>query len=143
MKQEIPERGDIVGRKEIELFVDAFYEAVRADGILGPVFDHVAKVNWEEHIPKLCDFWETVLFRTGSYKGNPLAVHRHLVKDVGMDRAMFDRWLAIFSETMDRHFDGANAGHLKRVAADMANVIYSRLHELPGTAAARPAYYRA
>ena len=133
MKKELPERGDIVGRKEIEQFVDSFYEAVRGDEMLGPVFDQIAKVNWDEHIPKLCDFWETVLLRTGSYKGNPLAVHRHLMKDVGMGRAMFDRWLELFGQTMDRHFEGENAGHLKRVAADMANVIHSRLHELPVT----------
>lgn len=131
MEKKLPERGDIVGRKEIELLVNSFYRAVRADHLLGPVFDEVAKVDWDEHIPKLCDFWETVLFRTGGYKGNPLAVHRHLAKETGMGKAMFDRWLELFTETMDRHFEGENAGHLKRVAADMANVIHSRLHELP------------
>jgi len=140
MTQELPKRGDIVGRKEIELLVDSFYEAVRADASLGPVFDEVAKVDWNEHIPKLCDFWETVLFRTGSYKGNPLAVHRHLVKDVAMGRAMFDRWLELFNGTMDRHFEGENAGHLRRVAADMANVIHSRLHEMPAAIPVRAAY---
>ena len=141
MKQETSERGDIVGRNEIELLVDSFYEVVRADGMLGPVFDQAAKVDWNEHIPKLCDFWETVLFRTGSYKGNPLAVHRHLAKDVGMGRAMFDRWLELFYQTMDLHFEGENAGHLKRAAADMANVIHSRLHEMPSTVPTHVASY--
>ena len=133
MEKKLPERGDIVGRKEIELLVNSFYRAVRADHLLGPVFDEVAKVDWDGHIPKLCDFWETVLFRTGGYKGNPLAVHRHLMKEVGMGREMFDRWLELFNQTLDRHFEGENAGHLKRVAADMANVIHSKLHELPIT----------
>jgi Truncated hemoglobins len=131
MKLGIPERRDVLGRKEIELLVSSFYQEVRADGLLGPVFDEVAKVDWDEHISKLCDFWETVLFRTGSYKGNPLAVHRHLAKDVEMGKMLFDRWLEIFVQTMDLHFRGENADHLKRVAADMAQVIHSRLQEVP------------
>ncbi|MBX3740064.1 MAG: group III truncated hemoglobin [Akkermansiaceae bacterium] len=126
-------RSDIRGREDIELLVDRFYASVRRDATLGPVFDDIAKVNWEEHLPKLCDFWETVLFRTGGYRGNPLAVHRHLAGRTPMDRAMFDRWLHLFTTTVDQWFEGENAGHIKRVAADMANVIHSRLHGLPQT----------
>lgn len=124
-------RGDLLGRREIELLIDRFYEAVRRDPGLGPVFDDIAKVNWAEHLPRLCDFWETVLFRTGSYKGNPLAVHRHLVGRTPMDRSLFDRWLELFTGTVDDLFRGENASHIKRVAEDMANVIHGRLHELP------------
>lgn len=135
MKRDDDGRGDIVGRGEIELLVKRFYAAVRRDGELGPVFDEVAEVDWDEHIPKICDFWETVLFRTGGYKGNPLAVHRTLARKTRMDRAMFDRWLELFGSTMDRYFRGENAGHLKRVAEDMARVIHSRLHEVEGVPA--------
>ncbi|WAC18156.1 group III truncated hemoglobin [Luteolibacter sp. SL250] len=124
-------KADILGREDIERLVDRFYASVRQDPVLGPVFDEIAEVNWDHHLPRLCDFWETVLFRTGSYRGNPLAVHRHLLGRTPMDRAMFDRWLDLFSSTVDRHFAGDNAGHIKRVAGDMANVIHSRLHELP------------
>lgn len=144
MEKEIPTRRDIVGREEIELLVNSFYGSVRKDPMLGPVFDRIAKVNWEEHIPKLCDFWETVLFRTGSYKGNPLAAHRPLVKMAGMSREMFDRWLELFHGTLDRHFEGENAEHLKRVATDMAKVIHTRLHQVPaGGLPAVPSRYRA
>lgn len=122
---------DIRGREEIELLVSRFYAAVRRDGVLGPVFDEIAQVNWEEHLPKICDFWETVLFRTGSYRGNPLTVHRHLAGRTTMDREMFDQWLRLFTSTVDRHFEGVNAEHIKRVAEDMADVIHRRLHELP------------
>jgi hemoglobin len=45
-----------------------------------------------------------------------------------MDRAMFDLWLELFTQAVDENFEGENAGHIKRVAADMANVIHSRLH---------------
>ncbi len=131
MQAESQSRGDIRGREDIELLVERFYVSVRRDATLGHVFDGIAKVNWEEHLPRLCDFWETVIFRTGSYKGNPLGVHRHLVGRTPMDRSMFNRWLDLFTTTVERHFEGENAEHIKRVAADMANVIHSRLHELP------------
>ncbi|WP_052573919.1 group III truncated hemoglobin [Haloferula sp. BvORR071] len=120
-------KGDILGRPEIEILVDRFYAMVRQDAVLGPVFDVIARVNWDEHIPKLCDFWETVLFRTGGYKGNPLAAHFALTRDATMDRAMFDGWLLLFKQAVDADFAGENAEHIKRVAADMANVIHSRL----------------
>ena len=122
---------DILGRPEIETLVDRFYAMVRLDATLGPVFDEVARVDWTAHIPKICDFWETVLFRTGGYKGNPLAVHRSLARHAPLDRAMFDLWVRLFQQTVDHDFEGENAEHLKRVAADMAGVIHSRLHESP------------
>jgi hemoglobin len=131
MQTMMENRSDIRGREDIELLVDRFYASVRRDAMLGPIFDDIAKVNWDEHLPKLCDFWETVLFRTGGYRGNPLAVHRHIAGRTSMDRGMFDRWLHHFTATVDRWFEGENAGHIKRVAADMANVIHRRLNELP------------
>jgi len=121
-------KGDILGRREIEILVNRFYDMVRQNAVLGPVFDEIARVNWDEHLPKLYAFWETVLFRTGGYKGNPLAAHFSLTRDSKMDRAMFDLWLELFTQAVDENFEGENAGHIKRVAADMANVIHSRLH---------------
>lgn len=134
MEKESPTtgKGDILGRKEIEQLVGRFYSLVRKDDALGPIFDETARVDWDQHLPKICDFWETVLFRTGSYKGNPLAVHRHLQEKVAMGRPLFDRWLTLFTHTVDELFAGENAGHIKRVAVDMADVIHSRLHQLPG-----------
>ena len=137
MENEARQKGDILGRREIETLMRRFYASVRQDAVLGPVFDEVARVDWDEHIPKLCDFWETVLFRTGGYRGNPLGVHRVLAGQVAMDRGMFDRWLELFRETVEGNFAGENAGHIVRVAADMANVLHSRIQEgLPGAAPA-------
>jgi hemoglobin len=129
MTEHSAESGDILGRREIEALVDAFYTAVRKDTALGPVFDQVAKVDWREHLPKICDFWETVLFRTGGYRGSPLAVHLKLALETRMDRPMFDRWLELFKAAADRLFSGPNTEHIKAVAADMAQVIHSRLRE--------------
>lgn len=123
-----PNLPDIEGRPGIERLVNAFYERVRADEALGPIFDEVARIDWAVHLPKMYDFWETVLFRAGSYRGNPLAAHARLVPLTDMGKDKFDRWLALFVATVDELFDGENAEHIKRCAEDMANVIFARIH---------------
>jgi len=122
---------DLNDRKGIELLVNSFYDTVREDKVLGFIFDEVAEVNWEAHLPKMYDFWETVLFRAGTYKGNPIAAHAKLISKTEMGKAQFDHWLELFEATVDRHFIGENAGHIKRCAADMANVIYGKINGVP------------
>ena len=119
---------DISGRPQIEQLVNAFYQRVRADDLLGFIFDGVAQTNWETHLPKICAFWETVLFRSGGYTGNPVAAHARLVPQTEMGRAQFDRWLSLFRSTVDDLFAGEKATHIKNCAEDMANVIYSRIN---------------
>lgn len=121
---------DITGRAEIETLVNTFYDRVRGDDLLGFIFDDVAKTDWTAHLPKMHAFWETVLFRSGGYTGNPLAVHARLVPQTAMARPQFDRWLTLFSATVDDLFAGENAGHIKRCAEDMANVIHARINQM-------------
>lgn len=122
---------DIEGRADIERLVNHFYGFVRQDDLLGFIFDKVAAVNWESHLPKMYAFWETVLFRTGSFKGNPLAAHAKLITQTEMGPSQFERWLKLFKGSVDELFEGKNAEHIKNCAEDMANVIYSRINSIP------------
>lgn len=99
--------------------------------MLGFIFDEVAQTKWETHLPKMYAFWETVVFGTGGYQGNPLAAHAKLVPMTAMGQPQFDRWLAVFKGTVDDLFVGDRAEHIKRAAEDMANVIYSRINQVP------------
>lgn len=126
-----PIKPDIEGRIEIEQLVNAFYERVRGDDILAPIFNEIAGTDWVTHLPKMYSFWETVLFRTGNYRGNPLAAHARLVTLTDMGRDKFDRWLNLFTSTVDALFAGERADHIKSCATDMANVIYSRINKVP------------
>jgi hemoglobin len=125
-----PNKADILGRAEIERLVNRFYEKVRADDALGPIFDEVAHVNWDEHLPKLYAFWESVLFGTGGFRGNPLAAHIKLASEIPMDWPKFLRWLEYFNSTVDELFLGENALRIKRSAHDMAHVIYSKINNV-------------
>ena len=121
---------DITGRPEIEILVNAFYDRVRTDELLGFIFESVARTNWETHLPKMYAFWETVLFGTGGFSGNPLAAHAKLVPQTAMGRDQFDRWLLLFRATVDELFAGEKAEHIKNCADDMAHVIYSRINQV-------------
>lgn len=122
---------DINGREEIVRLVDRFYEKVRQDELLGPIFDDIAKVDWSVHLPRLYAFWQTILFGEGGFRGNPLGIHFKLVAETPMDWPRFRRWLDLFHATVDEMFHGERAGHIKRAAEDMANVIYSRINNVP------------
>lgn len=122
---------DLKGRPEIKQLVNRFYERIREDEVLGFIFNDIAQVDWTTHLPRMYAFWETVLFRTGGYTGNPLASHAKLTPLTQMGRTQFDRWLSLFRSTVDELFAGERAEHFKNCAADMANVIYSRINHIP------------
>ncbi len=122
---------DITGRPDIVRLVDGFYLAVRADDRLGHVFDEVAKVQWETHLPKLYDFWDSVIFGAGTFRGNPIAAHANLLPLTDLEWSLFEHWLDLFRSTVGRMFIGDRADHIVRCAEDMACVIYSRIHGVP------------
>ena len=79
----------------IQQLVHAFYARVRADPLLGPIFD-AAIQDWDMHLEKLCAFWSSVALMTGRYKGTPMAVHAGLPQ---ISAKHFGRWLALFRST--------------------------------------------
>ena len=62
------QRFDITDRRDVACLVNVFYDRVRDDRLLGPIFDDVAHVDWATHLPRMYDFWESVLFGTSTFK---------------------------------------------------------------------------
>ena len=79
--------------------VHGFYARVRCDDVLGPIFNPVVGEDWSVHLARMCDFWSSVMLKTGRYKGNPLAPHMKLE---GVKPEHFDTWLALFGETAEQ-----------------------------------------
>ena len=129
-----PADRDITSRTDIVRLVDAFYERVRADQVLGPIFDDVAHTDWNRHLPAMYDFWEAVLFSAPVFEGNPLAIHRKLATRVALGAREFERWLALFDQTVDTLFRGPRAEHTKLRASRIAAVM--RYHILADQASA-------
>lgn len=90
--------GGAVSEAEIRVLVDAFYDSVRQDDLLGPVFARQVK-DWSLHLPKMYDFWSTVVLRTGRYSGRPFEVHQAIP---GLSTEHFDRWLMLWDATVNR-----------------------------------------
>lgn len=93
--------GAAVGVTEamIREVVHAFYQEVRADPVIGPIFNAaIADEAWPDHLAKLCDFWSSVLLMTGRYKGMPMAIH---ARQTSIQPEHFTRWLALFRQTVE------------------------------------------
>jgi hemoglobin len=118
---------ELASRADIVRLVDAFYERVRQDEILDPIFNDVARVDWDVHLPKMYDFWESVLFGKAAFKGAPLPVHLALSRQVALTSSEFDRWIALFHASVDALFVGPLATEAKiralRIAAVMQHHI--------------------
>jgi hemoglobin len=94
----------------IHALVHGFYDKVRADAELGPIFDRVIGDGWDTHLAKMCDFWSSVMLTSGRYKGNPMIAHMRL-KMVRPEH--FARWLALFGETADERTPPAIAAQFR------------------------------
>lgn len=100
--------GAIAGVDEamVHAVVHGFYNRIRKDDVLGPIFNGAINDRWDYHLSKMVDFWSSVLLMTGRYEGRPMAAHLMLDYKRGeqgmprLDEPHFDRWLALFRETV-------------------------------------------
>jgi hemoglobin len=120
----------IEGHDDIKLLVDRFYEKVNADELIGRIFNEVAKVDWEHHLPKMYGFWNMILFGAPDYKGNTMGVHMSLNEKTPLLPEYFDRWIKLFSETVDEYFEGENAEEAKRRAGVIGMTMMYKLNKL-------------
>jgi|GEM_PF-3202726 len=51
------ERKDIATLGDIQLLVNAFYQQIREDALLGPIFNGVIQDRWPAHLEKMYRFW--------------------------------------------------------------------------------------
>jgi hemoglobin len=114
---------DIKNRKDIEKLVNAFYNTIKSDVIIGFLFTDVANVNWEKHLPIMYDFWENILFSTGNYNGSPIEVHKAIHKKSEMKSLHFEHWNTLFVASVDQLFEGPKADEIKKRALNISVVL--------------------
>ncbi len=120
---------DIQSRRDIELLINTFYIKVRKDDTIGFIFNDIAKVNWELHLPIMFDFWETLLLDAASYSKNAMEVHYTLNRRFPLEEKHFQRWLQLFSETVDQLFSGNIATMAKTKAKSIAALMQFKMKE--------------
>jgi len=120
----------IENRVDVSFLVHQFYAKIRADREIGFYFNEMIS-DWDAHLEKLTDFWETNLFGVRKYKGNPHAVHNEV--DAHFDEKItpneFGIWLNHWFQTIDEHFEGENAETLKRRARKMSTFLYMSMFQ--------------
>jgi hemoglobin len=113
------ERHDLATRRDVEALVRSFYRAAAMDEELGPVFQ-AANVHWPHHIDVVTEFWMGQLFGSPGYEGNPLRAHEPVDRRTPLTEVHFARWLELFTETVDEHYEGPVAELAKARATKMA-----------------------
>lgn len=101
-----PERYREPTEANIRELVYAFYDRVRADPLLGPVFDAELEGRWDTHLPKMCAFWGSLVLGDKRYRGNVQQAHQPLE---GVEPRHFSRWLHLFLDTVCERFEPAAA----------------------------------
>lgn len=118
---------------EIATMVHVFYARVRKDAVLAPLFDVVRPEAWPPHMATMRDFWSSILRASGRYKGAPMAVHLPMTH---LQLGDFERWLALFQDTVEQLFDADKAkvivGKAENIARSLHLGISSHRGEISG-----------
>jgi hemoglobin len=122
---------DIETRADCERLVRAFYAQALEDPLIGFIFTDVAKLDLEEHVPRITSFWETILLGNRTYGGGAFGPHAALHARIGLREGHFERWLQLWSGTVDSMFAGDRADLAKVHAARVARAFHQRLQGLP------------
>ena len=117
------ETKDIITLEDIKTLVDVFYEKVRQDELLGPIFNERIQDLWPQHLKKMYAFWQTILLEQHTYLASPFPPHAQLP----VDHSHFQRWMELFILTTDELFQGEKAYEAKWRAGKMAELFESKI----------------
>lgn len=121
----------------LHALVHRFYERVRADPVLGPVFaDRIT--DWAPHLERMVAFWSSVALMTGRYHGAPMPAHARLP----VNWAHFDRWLALFRQTAQDVCPPVGAAHVIERAERIARSLHMAIEDTKRGARLTPSLRR-
>lgn len=114
---------DITTIEDIKLLVNTFYAKVQKDDLIGPIFNEKIQGRWPEHLETMYKFWQTILLEQHTYSGSPFPPHKHLP----VEQAHFNRWIEIFTKTVDSLFIGNLAEEAKMRGVNMASMFLYKI----------------
>ena len=107
--------------QSLTALVHGFYADVRADPLLGPVFEAALHDRWEAHLARMVDFWSTVALGSKSFRGNVFSKHMALS---GVTPAHFAAWVKLWGEHTNRLFAPEVALELQTAAHGIARNLF-------------------
>ena len=120
-------KSDIENRADLEELLEVFYKKVFKDDLISHFFIEVVPLNLETHIPVIADFWESVLLDGRGYRKNVMEIHLNISDKSKIEKKHLDRWVTIFSATVDELFEGAKASSAKERAASIATMMHLKM----------------
>jgi hemoglobin len=123
---------DIENRADVFLLVSTFYAKIKLDSFIGPIFlEAIPENEWESHLEKLTDFWETNLFFVRNFKGNPMKAHKDLDAQFNhtIEQKHFGKWLEMWFTTVNELFSGTKAYEAKERARNIASILFLKMFE--------------
>ena len=127
-------RQDLRDRDDVIRLVETFYDRAFQDPVIGRFFTEVFVMDLPAHLPIMADFWQTVLFQAGLYRRSALAVHVALHALEPLTVAHFNRWLQLWTRTVDELFAGEKAELAKVQAHHIAGSLHRRVTGHPASA---------
>lgn len=86
---------DIETRVDLFMLLKKFYEKLLNDETISYIFTDVAKLDMQQHLPVIVDFWDMVLFGSPTYK-NAMQPHMVFESEVKVWEASFWYMVKIF-----------------------------------------------
>lgn len=120
---------DIQNREDLAMLMSKFYSKLLKDNTINYIFTDIAKINLEEHLPIITDFWNLSLFGKGDYKNNVLKLHTDLNQKSNLTPEHFKTWLNTFNLTVDENFSGENSERIKTKALSISTVMQIKMHK--------------
>ena len=117
------EKKDILSIDDVRLLVNTFYDKVREDYLIGPIFNERIQDRWPQHLSKMYTFWQTVLLGEHTYYGTPFPPHAQLP----VEKEHFERWLTLFEQTLEELFSGEIAKEAMWRANKMAEMFQYKI----------------
>jgi hemoglobin len=122
------EKRDIKDRADLVELLECFYKKAFKDELIGRFFTEVVPLDLETHIPIIADFWESVIFGVHAYRKNVMEVHQHIHALSAIKKEHLDRWVLLFNQNIDEHFEGNKATLMKQRAASIATLMDIKLN---------------
>ena len=122
------EKGDIENRDDIVELLWTFYKRAFQDELIGGFFTEVVPLDLPTHVPVIADFWEAVVFNKQGYRKNVMEVHRHIHQLSAIKKEHLERWVQLFTGTIDELFAGTRAVLMKQRAQSIATLMDIKLN---------------
>lgn len=114
----------LIDRDDIALLVRNFYEDIRLDPLLGPVFIPALGAHWEEHLDRMTEFWSTVMLGSRSFRGNVYGKHAALAETSDVSPEHFLRWLTLWHKHTNALFIEEVAMELQQTAEGIGRNLF-------------------